>query len=150
MRTIRPIALLAATVALVVTACSSTPPTLDQAAADQVGAQLVNEYYDTLDCEGRDVERYGALLDPAFQSVTATGAKSKSEVLDVIGSVCFENPQVSDITVSAAPGVLVVSYRASIDRDGVAQTPTSRVNVFVDEGGTWKGVAFADAGLPAN
>jgi hypothetical protein len=45
--------------------------------------------------------------------------------------------------------VLVVSYRASIDRDGVAQTPTSRVNVFVDEGGTWKGVAFADAGLPA-
>ncbi len=148
MRTVRPLLLLLAVVGLTTVACSSSPTTLDQATADSVGAQLVNEYYDTLDCEGGDVAQYEKLLDPAFQSVTATGAKSKTEVLEVIASVCFENPQVSDISVTAAPGVLIVSYRGSIDRDGVTQTPTQRVNVFVDEGGTWKGVTFADAGLP--
>lgn len=130
--------------------CStSTPERLDQASADEIGTRLVTEYYDTLDCEGQDVAAYGNLLDPAFQSVTATGSKTKDEVLGVIGSVCFEDPAVSDIEVTAAPGVLVVSYRASISKDGVPQTPTQQVNVFVDEDGTWTGVAFADAGVPA-
>jgi len=140
-------ALVAATLA----GCSSSASgTLDQATATEVGTRLITEYYDTLDCEGQDVAAYGELLDPAFQSVTATGTKTKDEVLAVIGSVCFEDPTLSDIEVTAAPGVLIVSYRASISSNGVPQTPTERVNVFVDEDGTWTGVTYADAGLPAS
>lgn len=129
---------------------SSTPATLDQSTATEVGTRLITEYYDTLDCEGQDVAAYGNLLDPSFQSVTATGAKDKNEVLEVIGSVCFEDPTLSDIEVTAAPGVLIVSYRASISSNGVPQIPTQRVNVFVDEDGTWTGVTYADAGLPSS
>lgn len=136
---------------LTVAGCSSSSPeTLDQATATDIGTRLITEYYDTLDCEGQDVAAYGELLDPAFQSVTATGAKTKDEVLEVIGSVCFEDPTLSDIEVTAAPGVLIVSYRASLSSNGVAQTPTERVNVFVDEDGTWTGVTYADAGKPSS
>jgi hypothetical protein len=144
-------AVLLVAISMIAAGCSGSadePVTLDQASADEVGTRLVTEYYDTLDCEGKDVDAYAGLLDSSFQSVTATGPKTKDQVLTLMGSTCFENPVVSDITVTAAPGVLVVSYRASISRDGVAQAPTQRVNVFVDEGGTWKGVTYADAGLP--
>lgn len=120
----------------VVAACSTGPATLDQQTANAKGARLANEYYDTPDCEGKDLDRCTALLHDPFQSVTATGSKTKSQVLDVIGSICFEDLQVSDITTTAAPGVLIVSYRASISRNGVPGTPTERVNVFVDKDGT--------------
>lgn len=149
----RPPVLAAAVVAAMVitTGCSSTiPETLDQATANEVGSRLVTGYYNTLSCGSEGTEAYETLLDNAFQSVTATGTKTKDEVIAVMDAICFEEPQISDIKVTVAPGTLVVSYKAGISRDGVPQAPTNQVNVYVDKDGKWVGVAYADAGLPAN
>ena len=143
--------LAAAAAMLMATACSSTiPETLDQATANEVGSRLVTGYYNTLSCGSEGAEAYETLLDDAFQSVTATGTKSKDEVIAVVDAICFEDPQISDIKVTVAPGTLVVSYKAGVVEDGVLQAPTNQVNVYVDKDGKWVGVAYADAGLPAN
>jgi len=136
---------------LMATGCSSTiPETLDQTTANEVGARLVTGYYNTLSCDNGDAEQFETLLDDAFQSVTATGTKTKDEVIAVMDATCFEEPQISDIKVTVAPGTLVVSYKAGISRDGVPQAPTNQVNVYVDKDGKWVGVAYANAGLPVD
>lgn len=149
MPTLRRLPVLAAAAMLIGTGCSTAiPETLDQATANEVGSRLVTGYYNTLSCDSEGAEQYEILLDDAFQSVTATGTKSKREVLDVVDAICFEDPQISDIKVTVGPGVLVVSYEAGVTEDGVPQTPTNQVNIYVDKDGKWAGVAYADAGLP--
>lgn len=119
--------------------------TLPEAAVQTTAEELVREYYANLTCEGKDAEAYAALLDDSFVSVTATGVKDRAAVLELLDANCFENPTVSDIQAHQTPGVLVVPYVGKVDSNGVSQPPSQRVNVFVNDSGTWRGVLFASA-----
>ena len=132
------------------TTVAATATTLPAAKAQTVGEGLVKEYYANLTCSSKDAEAYAALLDDSFVSVTSSGVKDKATVLKVLADTCFTDATTSDVKVTQTPGQMVVTYAGKVDVEGApAATSTQRVNVFVDEGGTWKGVLFADAGAPA-
>ena len=70
-------------------------------------------------------------------------------MLELLADTCFTSSTTADVKVTQTPGQMVVTYTGKVDVEGApAATATQRVNVFVDEGGTWKGVLFADAGTP--
>ena len=131
------------------TAVPASATTLPAAEAQSVGEGLVKDYYGNLSCSSKDAEAYAALLDDSFVSVTATGVKDKATVLKLLADTCFTSATTADVKVTQTPGQMVVTYTGKVDVEGApAATATQRVNVFVDEGGTWKGVLFADAGTP--
>ncbi len=125
---------------------SSEKTTINQAEATELGTQLINGYWDTLTCNGNDSIAYESLLDPAFQSVTATGPKDKPTVLALLASVCFTSPEVKDVVVTSAPDTLVVAYKARSTVNGVPGPFQQYVNVFVKNGNDWDGVVSANAG----
>lgn len=132
------------------TTVAATATTLPAAKAQSVAEGLVKDYYGNLTCSSKDAEAYAALLDDSFVSVTSSGVKDKATVLKVLADTCFTSSTTSDVKVTQTPGQMVVTYTGKVDVEGApAASPTQRVNVFVDEGGTWKGVLFADAGAPA-
>jgi hypothetical protein len=132
------------------TPSSSAPTTAAASAeAERTGVELVQQYFANLTCDGKDAQAYAALLDDSFVSITASGVKDKAEVLELLDNVCYSKATTDDIRVSETPGVLVVTYRGRVDVDGKEASETQRVNVFVDDNGTWKGVMYADTGTPA-
>lgn len=135
------------------TVSTSAPTTPSSSAAsaeaERTGVELVQQYFANLTCDGKDAQAYAALLDDSFVSITASGVKDKAEVLERLGDVCYSTATADDIRVSETPGVLVVTYRGRVDVDGKEAPETQRVNVFVDDNGTWKGVMYADTGTPA-
>lgn len=140
----------ATTPTTVSTTAPATPSSSAASAeAERTGAELVQQYFANLTCDGKDAQAYAALLDDSFVSITASGVKDKAEVLELLDNVCYSKATTDDIRVSETPGVLVVTYRGRVDVDGTEAPETQRVNVFVDDNGTWKGVMYADAGTPA-
>jgi hypothetical protein len=138
------------TTTTVPTAAPTTPASsVTSEEAQRTGEELVQQYFANLTCDGKDAQAYAALLDDSFVSITASGVKDKAEVLELLDNVCYSKATTDDIRVSETPGVLVVTYRGRVDVDGKEAPETQRVNVFVDDNGTWKGVMYADAGTPA-
>ena len=138
------------TTTTVPTAAPTTPASsVTSEEAQRTGEELVQQYFANLTCDGKDAQAYAALLDDSFVSITASGVKDKAEVLELLDNVCYTKATTDDIRVSETPGVLVVTYRGRVDVDGKEAPETQRVNVFVDDNGTWKGVMYADAGTPA-
>jgi len=125
---------------------SSAKTTLNQAEATELGTQLINGYWNTLSCDGSDSIAYESLLDPAFQSVTATGPKDKPTILALLASVCYSASEVKDIVVTSAPDTLIVAYKARGTVNGVQGPFQQLVNVFVKNGNDWDGVLSANAG----
>jgi hypothetical protein len=125
---------------------SSAKTTLNQAEATELGTQLINGYWNTLSCDGSDSIAYESLLDPAFQSVTATGPKDKPTILALLASVCYSSSEVKDIVVTSAPDTLIVAYKARGTVNGVQGPFQQLVNVFVKNGNDWDGVLSANAG----
>ncbi|MBJ7308242.1 MAG: hypothetical protein JHC63_10345 [Acidimicrobiia bacterium] len=125
---------------------SSEKTTLNQAEATELGTQLINGYWNTLSCDGSDAIAYESLLDPAFQSVTATGPKDKPTILALLASVCYSSSEVKDIVVTSAPDTLIVAYKARYTVNGVQGPFQQLVNVFVKNGNDWDGVVSANAG----
>jgi hypothetical protein len=138
------------TTTTVPTAAPTTPASsVTSEEAQRTGEELVQQYFANLTCDGKDAQAYAALLDDSFVSITASGVKDKAEVLELLDNVCYSKATTDDIRVSETPGVLVVTYRGRVDVDGKEAPETQRVNVFVDDNGTWKGVMYANAGTPA-
>ena len=125
---------------------SSEKTRLNQAEATELGTQLINGYWDTLSCDSSDSIAYESLLDPAFQSVTATGPKDKPTILALLASVCYSSSEVKDIVVTSAPDTLIVAYKARGTVNGVQGPFQQLVNVFVKNGNDWDGVLSANAG----
>ena len=125
---------------------SSEKTRLSQAEATELGTQLINGYWDTLSCDSSDSIAYESLLDPAFQSVTATGPKDKPTILALLASVCYSSSEVKDIVVTSAPDTLIVAYKARGTINGVQGPFQQLVNVFVRNGNDWDGVLSANAG----
>jgi hypothetical protein len=125
---------------------SSEKTRLNQAEATELGTQLINGYWNTLSCDSSDSIAYESLLDPAFQSVTATGPKDKPTILALLASVCYSSSEVKDIVVTSAPDTLIVAYKARGTVNGVQGPFQQLVNVFVKNGNDWDGVLSANAG----
>ena len=125
---------------------SSEKTRLSQAEATELGTQLINGYWNTLSCDSSDSIAYESLLDPAFQSVTATGPKDKPTILALLASVCYSSSEVKDIVVTSAPDTLIVAYKARGTINGVQGPFQQLVNVFVRNGNDWDGVLSANAG----
>ena len=125
---------------------SSEKTRLNQAEATELGTQLINGYWNTLSCDSSDSIAYESLLDPAFQSVTATGPKDKPTILALLASVCYSSSEVKDIVVTSAPDTLIVAYKARGTINGVQGPFQQLVNVFVRNGNDWDGVLSANAG----
>ena len=125
---------------------SSEKTRLSQAEATELGTQLINGYWNTLSCDSSDSIAYESLLDPAFQSVTATGPKDKPTILALLASVCYSSSEVKDIVVTSAPDTLIVAYKARGTINGVQGPFQQLVNVFVKNGNDWDGVLSANAG----
>ena len=125
---------------------SSEKTRLSQAEATELGTQLINGYWNTLSCDSSDSIAYESLLDPAFQSVTATGPKDKPTILALLASVCYSSSEVKDIVVTSAPDTLIVAYKARGTVNGVQGPFQQLVNVFVKNGNDWDGVLSANAG----
>lgn len=124
----------------------SEKTTLGQAEATELGARLINGYWDTLSCDDTDSVTYESLLDPGFQSVTVAGPMTKEAVVAALASKCITSAEVKDIVVTSAPDTLVVSYKARRTVDGVQGSFMQLVNVFVKNGNDWDGVVSANAG----
>lgn len=132
------------------TAAPSTSAAPQGGTADQkVGQQLVGEYYSNLTCGEEDAAAYAKLLDDSFVSITSKGVKDRDQVLGLLKGVCYTDATTSDVQTVRTGKVLVVTYKGRVDVAGTTGATTQRVNVFVDQGGTWKGLMFVDAGSPA-
>jgi len=131
-------------------ATTATPATPQGDPADQeIGEQLIGEYYDNLTCGQEDAAAYADLLDESFVSITANGVKDRDQVLELLEGVCYTGATTSDIQAIRTGNVLVVTYMGRVDVAGTTGATTQRANVFVDQGGSWAGLMFVDAGSPA-
>ena len=133
-------------------AALSTPPaahagTNNQQSIDKLGKKLVTDYYkDLVKNDNAALEKD---LDKNFLSVTLSGIKNKSEVMAILDSYTFSDPVLKDFSTTSSGNEITVVYNGSLvtTPPGTVSDLTKRVNIFVRQGGKWKGIIFVDLGI---